>query len=151
MGIRVSPKYGANPTIPICFWCGKEKNEIALLGRLKGDVEAPHHCVIDYEPCEECQKTWKLGVALLGTSEKSIDDSLPPIKNSSGKVLYPTGQWMVITKDAAKRYFSEVATETITEEEIENLDCVLVEQKLIDCLSAEFAKAIEDESEEQNG
>lgn len=148
MGIKLSPKHGVNPTIPVCFWCGKPKNELALLGRLKDDEEAPRNCVLDYEPCEECQKTWKLGVALLGASEKPIDDSLPPIKNSSGKVLYPTGQWIVITKEAAKRYFSEVATETITEEEIDNLDSVLVEQKLIDCLSAEFAKTIEDEGEE---
>lgn len=31
-GIKLSPKYGVNPTIPVCFWCGKEKNEIALMG-----------------------------------------------------------------------------------------------------------------------
>lgn len=30
--IKVSPKYGVNPTIPVCFFCGKPKNEIALMG-----------------------------------------------------------------------------------------------------------------------
>lgn len=33
-GIKISPKYGLNPTIPVCFWCGKQKNEIALMGRM---------------------------------------------------------------------------------------------------------------------
>ena len=37
--IKISQKHGVNPTIPICFWCGKEKNEIALLGKLPGDAE----------------------------------------------------------------------------------------------------------------
>ena len=32
--IKVSPKYGLNPTIPVCFWCGKERGEIALMGRM---------------------------------------------------------------------------------------------------------------------
>lgn len=144
MNIRISEKHGVNPTIPICFWCGKQKNEIALLGKLKGDVEAPHNCVLDYEPCEECKKKWALGVALLGTRKKPLNDTLPPIKNSSSEILYPTGQWIVITKEAAKRYFGEVATE----EEIEKTDRVLVEQEFIDYLNSEFAKMNEDESEE---
>lgn len=55
-GIKISKKHGVNPTIPICFWCGKEKNEVAMLGELKGDVEAPMHLVLDINPCEECQK-----------------------------------------------------------------------------------------------
>ena len=31
--IKISPKHGLNPLIPKCFFCGKEKNEIAILGR----------------------------------------------------------------------------------------------------------------------
>ena len=38
-GIKISPKYGVNPTIPVCFWCGKQKNEIALMGHMKDDIE----------------------------------------------------------------------------------------------------------------
>ena len=48
-GIKVSPKHGLNPTIPICFWCGKERGEVALLGRLPGDAEAPKNVVLDYD------------------------------------------------------------------------------------------------------
>ena len=36
--IRLSPAHGVNPTIPICFWCGNEKNEIALMGKLPSAV-----------------------------------------------------------------------------------------------------------------
>ena len=32
--IILSPKYGVNPTIPVCFWCGEQKPEIALMGRV---------------------------------------------------------------------------------------------------------------------
>lgn len=41
--IKLSPKHGVNPTIPVCFFCGKPKNEIALMGRMGGkeDIEAP--------------------------------------------------------------------------------------------------------------
>lgn len=148
MSIRISEKHGVNPTIPVCFWCGKEKNEIALLGKLKGDIEAPMHCVLDYEPCEECQKKWNLGVALIGTTKKPLNDTLPPIRNTSNETLYPTGEWLVITKEAAKRYFCEMAAEVVTEEEIENTDSVLVEQEFIDFLHSEFDKMNEDESEE---
>ena len=35
--IRLSKEHGVNPTIPICFWCEKDKNEIAMLGKLKGE------------------------------------------------------------------------------------------------------------------
>ena len=45
-GIQVSPKHGLNPTIPVCFWCGKERGEVALLGRLPGDAEAPKNVVL---------------------------------------------------------------------------------------------------------
>ena len=52
--IRLSEKHGVTPTIPVCFGCGKQKNEIALLGRLPNDAEAPMNMVLNYDPCEEC-------------------------------------------------------------------------------------------------
>ena len=50
--IRLSKKYGVNPSIPICFWCGQEKNEIALLGHIgdgrRGeDLEAPRNILLE--------------------------------------------------------------------------------------------------------
>ncbi len=67
--IRLSPKYGVNPTIPICFWCGREREEITLMGhigdgRKHEDFEAPKHMFIDFEPCEECKKNMDLGFTI---------------------------------------------------------------------------------------
>lgn len=145
MSIRISEKYGVNPTIPVCFWCGKEKNEVALLGKLKGDIEAPKNCVLDYEPCDECKNKMSLGVALLGVTKEPINKTLPPIQeDEENGMLYPTGSWLVITKEAAKRYFGEVATE----EEIEESDRILVEQDFIEYLDSQFKNMAEDEEAE---
>lgn len=70
--IKISPKHGVNPTIPICFFCGEEKQEIALLGKIGGkseDLEAPRHMVLDYEPCDKCKEQMKLGVVLIPVSD----------------------------------------------------------------------------------
>lgn len=51
--IRLSKKYGVNPSILHCSVCGKETG-IALLGKLKGDMEAPRDMYNDL--CEDCKK-----------------------------------------------------------------------------------------------
>lgn len=140
MSIRLSEKYGVNATIPICFWCGEMKNEVAMLGKLKGDVKAPHSCILDYEPCDKCKKNMAMGITLIGTTKKPIREDLPPIKNDETETLYPTGHWLVVTKEAAKRYFSEVASE----EEIESAEKILVEQEFIDYLNKEFTSLVEE-------
>jgi hypothetical protein len=59
--IKLHKEHGLNPTIPICVFCGEDKNEIALLGAdYKG--EAPMHMAIDNEPCEECQEKLDGGI-----------------------------------------------------------------------------------------
>lgn len=52
MGIKLSKKHGVNPSIVVCPVCKKEM-ALALLGRLKGDVEAPK--TIDGNLCDECK------------------------------------------------------------------------------------------------
>ena len=104
-GIKLSPKYGVNPCIPICCWCGKEKNEIALLGKLKGDAEAPRNAVIDYEPCEECQAKFNLGVVLIEVTKNQPNDNIMPIQKQDGVSLYPTFRYSVIKLEAAKKMF----------------------------------------------
>lgn len=49
--IRLSEKHGVNPSITICPICGKETG-IALLGKLKGDKEAPRKIIGDI--CDDC-------------------------------------------------------------------------------------------------
>ncbi len=106
-GIKVSPKHGVNPTIPICFWCGEEKGEIALLGKLPGDAEAPRNMVLDYEPCECCRAKMAMGFTLMEATNSP---------NENGRVeaqegVYPTGRFMVIKKDVALRAFGDIGSD----------------------------------------
>ena len=105
--IRLSPKYGVNATIPLCFWCGEEKGEIVMLGRIgKGDedIEAPRHMLIDYHPCDKCASKMAKGITLIGVSdnEKYWGDR-PQIRDG----LWPTGMWTVIPEEGAAVIFNE--------------------------------------------
>lgn len=92
----LSPKYGLNPAIPICFFCGKDKNEVIIAGRLKGDVEAPHKVVWDKKPCDECMSYMEKGVMLV-----SVKD------NTDHENPYRTGNIAVIKVEAAEKIFGE--------------------------------------------
>lgn len=119
-GIEVSPKHGLNPTIPVCFWCGKEKNEIALLGRIRektknryganvtvpgSDIKAPMKMVLDYEPCDDCKSLWDSGVAVLEVQQSPISPGQPEIQVG----IYPTSRFAVITVEGANNIFPEHA------------------------------------------
>lgn len=104
-GIKISPKHGLNPTIPVCFWCGKQKNEIALMGRMTDDIEAPKNMVLDYVPCEECQNHMAMGVAILEASDHPNTEGQPPMQ----KGVYPTSRFVVVTTECADRVFDQYA------------------------------------------
>lgn len=103
--IKLSPKHGVNPTIPVCFWCGREKNEVALMGYLKGkggeDIAAPMHMVIDYEPCDECRQNMTQGFTLIEATSKPNAASNVEIQRG----VYPTGRYAVLRREAAERIF----------------------------------------------
>lgn len=106
--IKLSPKHGVNPTIPVCFWCGKEKNEVALMGYMKGkdgtDIAAPMHMVIDYEPCETCRKNMEQGFTLIEATSKPNATSNVEIQHG----VYPTGRYAVLKREAAERVFNNL-------------------------------------------
>lgn len=101
--IRISQKHGVNPTIPVCFWCGKEKNEIALLGRLPHDAEAPKNMVLDYDPCEECLSQWDQGITLIEAQTTPVSENQPPICEGT----YPTGRTMTLSELGVNVLFKE--------------------------------------------
>lgn len=103
--IRISEKHGLNPCIPICVFCGKEKNELAILGRLKGDVKAPMSAVIDMEPCDECKENWSKGVPLIRVTKKKPANGMPPLQKEGNEEIWPTAQYMVVTEECAGRMF----------------------------------------------
>lgn len=103
--IKLSPKHGVNPTIPICFWCGKEKNEIALMGKIdREDSEAPRHVIMDYEPCDKCKELFSKGIHVIGVTTEPITEGMFPIIDDGKAKLYPTGSMFVGSEDWAKRF-----------------------------------------------
>ena len=96
-GIRLHKEYGLNPTMPVCFFCGKEKGEIAFLGDAY-DGEAPKHMCIDYEPCESCKAMMAKGITAIEVSYERKDGRPPISKDDDGHPIYPTGKWLVATE-----------------------------------------------------
>ena len=99
MSIKVSEKYGVNPTIPVCFFCGEEKNEVALLGKItdkqtKEEIEAPMRTVIDYEPCDKCKEQWSKGVAIIEVTKNDLG------RRCIAKDVQPTGRFIVLKPEA---------------------------------------------------
>lgn len=89
--IRIRPKHGLNPTLPVCFWCGEPTGEIAILGAAyKG--EAPMHMIVNREPCDTCEGAWALGIVVF----EAVEDTREP-----------TGSWSVITEDGASQIFHD--------------------------------------------
>lgn len=112
MKILLSEKHGVNPTMPICFWCGEKRGEIALLGKLKGDAEAPRECLLDYEPCERCKENFSKGIHLIGIVTEGEGK---PIYKKDGQKLFPTGTYAVVTEEAIDRMFPKEIAESSKE------------------------------------
>lgn len=94
--IKLSPKHGLNPTIPVCFFCGNEKNEIALLGKIdREDSEAPRKLIMDFEPCDECKKKFAEGVLIIEVTQTPEYIGMPIAENA-----YPTGRYVVVKPEA---------------------------------------------------
>jgi hypothetical protein len=92
--IRIHPQHGLNPTLPVCWWCGEETGEVALLGAaFKG--EAPHRMVLNRAPCPKCTEQMARGITLIQATEATRGN--PP---------QMTGRWCVMTEDAVRRIFS---------------------------------------------
>lgn len=68
MSIRLHHEHGLNPSINVCFYCNKEKNEILLLGAAYRG-EAPHKGVWDKMPCDGCQDLMKKGVIFISVRD----------------------------------------------------------------------------------
>lgn len=100
--ITLHPKYGVNATVPQCFWCGQDKNEVALLGAgYKG--EAPRTMVIDYDPCAACEDRWAQGVVVIEATHEPNGQGQQPAVGS----IYPTptGRYFVVTEEAVDKLF----------------------------------------------
>lgn len=105
--IAISPKYGVNPSILKCFWCG-ESMGIALCGKIKGDKKAPNNVINGYEPCEKCQKLFSQGILGIGVQKTPPREDFPPIsKDADGSPLYPNGSHVVLTEQWVRRVLDD--------------------------------------------
>ena len=102
--IRLSPEHGVNPSVTVCFWCGIDMG-VALFGRIgNDDEEAPRRVVIDYEPCDECKKNRTQGFTFIeAVRGQDTNDKMPIGFDEEENPVYPTGRFIIITLDAAKR------------------------------------------------
>jgi hypothetical protein len=104
-GIKLSPKYGVNPSVMQCFFCGDAKG-VAIPGRIHKknkegritatDVEAPHQAVWDMEPCDDCRELMKLGIMFVSVKDGEQGKDNP----------YRTGSLAVLKEDAVERMIS---------------------------------------------
>lgn len=74
--LTVSPKYGVNPSIIHCFICGKETG-VALLGKLKGDKEAPKDVTNPHEICDDCKKQINAGNKFILEVKNNTNENNP--------------------------------------------------------------------------
>ena len=91
MSLRLHKEHGVNPTISQCYYCGKDKNQLALLGaRYKG--KAPMHMVTDLEPCDKCKPKLAQGITFIHCAD-----------DGNEKDPKPTGGYSVVKEKAAKK------------------------------------------------
>ena len=91
--IKLSPKYGANPSVTHCECCGKDYG-IALLGRLKGDVEAPRAIYQGF--CDDCLAVINQGGVMIVEVADGEGEKNP-------KNPYRTGRIVGCSKDYKER------------------------------------------------
>jgi len=101
--IYMSKKHGLNPSIDVCFFCGKDK-AILVFGKMKGDAKAPQRVVSNYKPCEECEKKMRSGRAVIEVTTTDTG-ALPIIEGA-----WPTGRWCVIKAETALKLFKDNRT-----------------------------------------
>lgn len=89
--IPLSPKHGVNPSMTVCFYCG-ETTGIALMGKLKGDAEAPRECCCSLDPCDKCKQKYNGYLLVVEMKEDKSD---------------PTGRWTAIPKEAVDPMFHQ--------------------------------------------
>lgn len=92
MSVQLSERHGVNPSVVLCFYCN-ESMGVVLLGKLKGDVEAPRQGVFDHTPCDTCKERMEMGVLLISVRDGDENKDNP----------YRTGGWVIIKDEAIRR------------------------------------------------
>lgn len=109
-GIELSPKHGVNPSLDICFWCGKPRG-VALVGRIRqkggdNDAEAPREMCTSLDPCPDCAKKIATGVHFIEVSPDGSrfgnNERWAFKPSADAQPMWPTGRWAVVRPQALK-------------------------------------------------
>lgn len=100
MGVRISKKYGINPSVDTCFICGKETS-VVLFGTSYKDengktAEAPK-TVCTGQLCDNCKQIIDKG----GIFFIAVKDG------ESGNNPHRTGQFAAVKEEAVQRMFPD--------------------------------------------
>jgi len=106
MSVKISKKYGVNPSVDTCYICGKEYG-VVLFGTSYKDkngktAEAPR-TVCTGNICPDCQKIIDDGGVFIIETEDKTDKKNP----------YRTGRLVAIKKESAERIFQEGSYKSI--------------------------------------
>ena len=82
--ITLSPKHGVNPSILHCECCGKEYG-IGLVGKLKGDAEAPKDVMYGF--CDDCQKVIDQGGVMIVEVADGEGEKNPKNPYRTGRIV----------------------------------------------------------------
>ena len=132
-GIRVSEKYGVNPSMGICFWCGEEDGTILLPGKLPGDVEAPRRMCATYEPCKGCGEIFEKGIHCIEVAD-CHRLRRPEIMKRSGYA--PTGRFVVVTRKWIEESLDE---EKLSKQILKKGSCLMTEHDFSTIFASEIA------------
>jgi len=120
--VSVHPKFGVNPTISVCLFCGESKNEIVLLGgdgyKVRNEhngryesAEAPMHMVLDTLPCDTCIQTWhENGIAFVEITPHKVPTgrTQSPYEGVDTETkMMPSGRYVVVKHEAAQKILSD--------------------------------------------
>ena len=149
--IRLSEKHGVNPSVEVCFWCG-EPMGIALLGKLKGDAEAPREICTGYEMCDKCKEHNKTMIHMIEASITPLHKGQPSINKDFN--AYPTGRNFWIKDEALKRILKPESFEetlkyrsTLLEPDVFNELLDIIQKNSENAEQEETAKANEVETD----
>jgi hypothetical protein len=93
--ISLHPKYGVNPTVGVCFWCGKDDGTVGLLGFNK-NKEAKHRTILTMDPCPTCRANMALGITVFEAVAFPQHEGHPEVAPG----VYPTGRWCVVKRES---------------------------------------------------
>jgi hypothetical protein len=97
MGLLLSTEHGMNPTIPVCYACGKDKNEVVLTGAHghkiakalgREDGRMPMRCCLDKHPCDDCIAMIEKGLVICIECKDGSEQKPGAEPARTGKIYY---------------------------------------------------------------